>query len=135
MTLQAQREGTEKRISVARRDYIQAVQVDNTELRTFPGRIWAAILYSDMAPRETFTQPESVAESPQVNLIRAAGVPLTFVRWTAAVLLLVVVASAAGLAGQALAALEFPPLHSRLVDNDDLLSAAPARPLDRKNGE
>src|SRR3546814_14445137 len=67
MTLQAQREGTEKRISVARRDYIQAVQVYNTELRTFPGRIWAAILYSDMAPRETFTQPASVAEPPQVN--------------------------------------------------------------------
>src|SRR3546814_19727556 len=69
MTLQAQREGTEKRISVARRDYIQAVQVYNTELRTFPCRIWAAILYSDMAPRETFTQPESVAAPPQVNFI------------------------------------------------------------------
>src|SRR3546814_4546337 len=67
LTLQAQLEGTENRISVARRDYIQAVQVYNTELRTFPGRIWAAILYSDMAPRETFTQPESVAEPPQVK--------------------------------------------------------------------
>src|SRR3546814_16564368 len=55
--------------------------------------------------------------------MRAAGVPLPFVRWTAAVLLLVVVASAAGLAGQALAALEFPRLTSRVVDNADLLSA------------
>ncbi|HEY9548651.1 MAG TPA: LemA family protein [Kiloniellaceae bacterium] len=67
LTLQAQLEGTENRISVARRDYIQAVQVYNTELRTFPGRIWAAVLYSDMEPRQTFTQPESVAEPPQVN--------------------------------------------------------------------
>lgn len=67
LNLQAQLEGTENRISVARRDYIQAVQVYNTELRTFPGRIWAALLYSDMEPRETFTQPESVAEPPQVN--------------------------------------------------------------------
>jgi len=67
LSLQAQLEGTENRIAVARRDYIQAVQVYNTELRTFPGRIWAAILYSDMQPRETFTQPESVAEPPQVN--------------------------------------------------------------------
>jgi LemA protein len=67
LSLQAQLEGTENRIAVARRDYIQSVQVYNTELRTFPGRIWAAILYSDMAPRETFTQPESVAEPPQVN--------------------------------------------------------------------
>jgi LemA protein len=67
LSLQAQLEGTENRIAVARRDYIQAVQVYNTELRTFPGRIWAAILYSDMQPRETFSQPESVAEPPQVN--------------------------------------------------------------------
>src|SRR3546814_4341874 len=55
--------------------------------------------------------------------MRAAGVPLPFVRWTAAVLLLVVVARAAGLAGQALAALEFPRLTSRVVDNADLMSA------------
>jgi LemA protein len=67
LSLQAQLEGTENRIAVARRDYIQAVQVYNTELRTFPGRIWAAILYSDMQPRETFSQPESLAEPPQVN--------------------------------------------------------------------
>jgi LemA protein len=67
LSLQAQLEGTATRTAVARRDSIQAVQVDNTELRTFPGRIWAAILYSDMQPRETFTQPESVAEPPQVN--------------------------------------------------------------------
>src|SRR3546814_20013405 len=59
--------------------------------------------------------------------MRAAGVPLPFVRWTAAVLLLVVVASAAGLAGQALAALEFPRLTSRVVDNADLLSAEQER--------
>src|SRR3546814_11997875 len=61
--------------------------------------------------------------------MRAAGVPLPFVRWTAAVLLLVVVASAAGLAGQALAALEFPRLTSRAVDNADPLSAEPERRL------
>ena len=67
LSLQAQLEGTENRIAVARRDYIQAVQVYNTELRTFPGRIWHALLYSDMEPRETFSQPESVAEPPQVN--------------------------------------------------------------------
>jgi LemA protein len=67
LSLQAQLEGTENRIAVARRDYIQAVQVYNTELRTFPGRIWAALLYSDMEPRETFTQPASVAEPPQVK--------------------------------------------------------------------
>lgn len=67
LSLQAQLEGTENRIAVARRDYIQAVQVYNTELRTFPGRIWASLLYSDMQVRETFTQPASAAEAPQVK--------------------------------------------------------------------
>src|SRR6185369_13180856 len=37
LALQSQLEGTENRISVARRDYIEAVRVYNTELRTFPG--------------------------------------------------------------------------------------------------
>lgn len=67
LSLQAQLEGTENRIAVARRDYIEAVRVYNTELRTFPGRIWHTLLYSDLEPRETFTQPESVAEPPQVK--------------------------------------------------------------------
>ena len=41
LALQSQLEGTENRIAVARRDYIEAVRAYNTELRTFPGVIWA----------------------------------------------------------------------------------------------
>src|ERR1700748_1265671 len=41
LALQSQLEGTENRIGVARRDYIEAVRAYNTELRTFPGIIWA----------------------------------------------------------------------------------------------
>ena len=67
LALQSQLEGTENRIAVARRDYIQAVQKFNTELRTFPGRIWASLLYSDMKVKENFSQPESVAETPKVK--------------------------------------------------------------------
>ena len=37
LALQSQLEGTENRIAVARRDYIEAVRVYNTELRTLPG--------------------------------------------------------------------------------------------------
>ena len=37
LALQSQLEGTENRIAVARRDYIEAVRQYNTELRTFPG--------------------------------------------------------------------------------------------------
>ncbi|RTZ59922.1 MAG: LemA family protein [Gammaproteobacteria bacterium] len=65
--LQAQLEGTENRIAVARRDYIQAVQKYNTELRTFPGRLWAMTLYRNMKPRETFSAPEGAKEAPTVK--------------------------------------------------------------------
>src|SRR4029077_12198521 len=43
LALQAQLEGTENRIAVARRDYIEAVRVYNTELKTFPGVVWAKV--------------------------------------------------------------------------------------------
>src|SRR5476649_2541335 len=55
LALQSQLEGTENRIAVARRDYIEAVRVYNTELSTFPGRIWAMLLYSGNKPMEEFT--------------------------------------------------------------------------------
>src|SRR5277367_2316721 len=45
LTLQSQLEGTENRISVARRDYILAVQQYNTALRSYPGRWLAAWFY------------------------------------------------------------------------------------------
>ncbi|MGL6159959.1 hypothetical protein [Microbulbifer sp.] len=39
--------------SVARRDYIAAVERYNREIHTFLGRIWHAVLYRDMPLRET----------------------------------------------------------------------------------
>src|SRR5437899_1644907 len=45
LALQSQLEGTENRIAVARRDYLEAARTYNTELRTFPGVIWASTLY------------------------------------------------------------------------------------------
>lgn len=68
LTLQSQLEGTENRIAVARRDFIQAVGRYNTEIRTFPGRIWHTILYSDLPLRETFeATAESAEQAPQVK--------------------------------------------------------------------
>jgi LemA protein len=67
LALQSQLEGTENRIAVARRDYIETVRQYNTELRTFPGRIWAATLYSDAKPMETFTIAEEAKEAPKVK--------------------------------------------------------------------
>jgi LemA protein len=54
LALQAQLEGTENRITVARRDYIQTVQVYNTNLRTIPGRWIAGMLYPEAKPYPTF---------------------------------------------------------------------------------
>jgi LemA protein len=45
MALQSQLEGTENRITVARRDYNLAVQDYNTEIRTFPSAITAKVIY------------------------------------------------------------------------------------------
>ena len=67
LALQAQLEGTENRIAVARRDYIEAVRAYNTELRTFPGVIWASTLYRSQKPMETFTVAEEVRRPPQVK--------------------------------------------------------------------
>lgn len=68
LTLQAQLEGTENRIAVARRDYIQAVQQYNTEIRTFPGRIWHSVLYSELEQRENFeATTENADQAPSVN--------------------------------------------------------------------
>lgn len=66
-TLQAQLEGTENRIAVARRDYIIAVQQYNTELTTFPGRFWAWLLYSDAKEMAQFTVDEKATTVPAVN--------------------------------------------------------------------
>ena len=67
LQLQSQLEGTENRISVARRDYIAAVQRYNTEIRTFPGRIWRSLMYRDMQVRESFAAAEGAATAPVVK--------------------------------------------------------------------
>lgn len=67
LALQSQLEGTENRISVARRDYITAVRDYNTELRTIPGRWWRAILYPDSEPMQNFSVSEETTKVPQVE--------------------------------------------------------------------
>ena len=67
LSLQSQLEGTENRITVARRDYIAAVQVYNTELRTIPGRWIAGLFYPDAKVMETFTISAQAQEAPKVQ--------------------------------------------------------------------
>ncbi|MGA1104401.1 MAG: LemA family protein [Pseudomonadales bacterium] len=69
LALQSQLEGTENRISVARRDYIQTMQRYNTEIRTYPGKLWHGWLYPDMKLREDYYKAtaENAAEPPKVS--------------------------------------------------------------------
>ena len=67
LALQSQLEGTENRISVARRDYIEAVRAYNTELRTWPGITWAKTVYASHKPMETFTATEGSDKPPSVK--------------------------------------------------------------------
>jgi LemA protein len=67
LALQSQLEGTENRIAIARRDYIEAVRVYNTELATFPGRIWRSVMYSSAQPMATFDIPPQETQTPRVD--------------------------------------------------------------------
>ncbi len=67
MALQSQLEGTENRIAVARRDYIDAVRAYNTSLRTFPTVLWAKTVFSGEKPMAEFTANEGASTPPQVK--------------------------------------------------------------------
>jgi LemA protein len=67
MALQSQLEGTENRIAVSRRDYIDAVRAYNTALRTFPTIIWAKTAFAGEKPMAEFTANEGAATPPQVK--------------------------------------------------------------------
>jgi LemA protein len=68
LALQSQLEGTENRIAVARRDFITAVEKYNTEIRTFPGKLWQMTMYRDMQVRENFKATAANAnEAPAVK--------------------------------------------------------------------
>jgi LemA protein len=67
LALQSQLEGTENRIAIARRDYIDAVRVYNTELSTFPGRIWHSVLYASAQPMAAFDIAPQEMSTPKVD--------------------------------------------------------------------
>ena len=67
LALQSQIEGTENRIGVARNDYIKAVQAYNTEITTFPGRIWRSVLYPSSKEMATFDIAANEMQTPKVD--------------------------------------------------------------------
>lgn len=67
INLQAQLEGTENRIAVARKDYIKTVKDYNVELRTIPGKWVAALLYPEAKIKQTFTATPTEQKNPEVS--------------------------------------------------------------------
>ena len=65
--LQAQLEGTENRITVARNRYIQAVQSYNTTVRSFPSNLTAMATGMQIKPSFTVENEKAVSTAPTVN--------------------------------------------------------------------
>lgn len=65
MNLQDELAGTENRLSVARKDYNESVQMLNARIRTFPTAIVAAII--GIKSREYFNTPEAEKKAPEVK--------------------------------------------------------------------
>jgi LemA protein len=77
LALQSELEGTENRISIARRDYNEAVRDYNTTLRVFPTVIWANTMYSSSKPMQMFAASTEAQSAPKVsfNLGGASSAP------------------------------------------------------------
>lgn len=65
--LQAQLEGTENRISIARNRYIQAVQAYNVTVRAFPSNLTAMVFSYKVKPNFSVADEEGIAKPPQVG--------------------------------------------------------------------
>jgi LemA protein len=65
--LQAQLEGTENRITVARNRYIQAVQQYNTTVRSFPTNLTAKFTGAQVKPSFTVENEKAISTAPTVD--------------------------------------------------------------------
>jgi LemA protein len=65
--LQAQLEGTENRITVARNRYIKSVQEYNTTVRQFPTNLTAMLFKMEVKPNFTVENEAAIAKPPTVD--------------------------------------------------------------------
>ncbi len=65
--LQSQLEGTENRITVARKRYIDSVQAYNTTVRSFPTNLTAMLFKMDVKPNFTVENEAAIAKPPAVD--------------------------------------------------------------------
>ena len=74
--LQAQLEGTENRITVARNRYIQSVQEYNTLVRQFPVNLTAKMFGYAIKPNFTVENETQISKPPTVDFTPPAGAPV-----------------------------------------------------------
>ena len=72
--LQAQLEGTENRIAVARNRYIKSVQEYNTLIRTFPNNLTAMLFSYQVKSNFAVENEKAIAAAPAVNFDQPAAV-------------------------------------------------------------
>src|SRR6186713_3299494 len=65
--LQAQLEGTENRVTVARNRYIKAVQGFNVTVRQFPSNLTAMLFGFKVKPQFTVDNEKAIAEPPKID--------------------------------------------------------------------
>ncbi|MFA7291560.1 MAG: LemA family protein [Rhodocyclaceae bacterium] len=65
--LQAQLEGTENRITVARNRYIKAVETYNVAVRTFPNNLTAMLFGYEVKPNFSVENEKAISTAPTVN--------------------------------------------------------------------
>lgn len=65
--LQAQLEGTENRITVARKRYIDSIKTFNVTVRSFPSNLTAKVFGYDTKPTFTVEDEKEAAKPPQVS--------------------------------------------------------------------
>jgi len=73
--LQAQLEGTENRVTVARNRYVQAVQTYNGMIRTFPNNLTAKIFGYKVKPNFTVENEQAISTAPKVDFGTPAPAP------------------------------------------------------------
>jgi LemA protein len=73
--LQAQLEGTENRITVARNRYIKTVQEYNVSVRTFPNNLTAMVIGAKTKANFAVENEQAISEPPKVNFGSPAAEP------------------------------------------------------------
>ena len=73
--LQAQLEGTENRITVARNRYIEAVRDFNVTVRSFPTNVTAKVFGLKVKPNFTVENEQAIATPPRVDFGKSTPAP------------------------------------------------------------